>query len=212
MTGRRRRVRVRALQMAAGVLATGTLVAAPLAAQVCLGNTGTSPGWLALSYGSAAKDASVRGMDAGWQMSRAFTVFGDGSVTAYPQPDPRRDRLAIGAAYTFARSERFGACLTPGIESERIGDLHVMRVPVGISLGWTTTFGTDLLRLGIRAEPFFVYSRGTIAQFSRSSSFVSARAAVVFSVQQLFVGIEQEQAFDGDARWHTIGRIGFAFK
>lgn len=209
---RRPRTRWWALPLAAGALATGMLMTAPLAAQACLGNSAGSPGWFALSYGRAAKDASVRGVDAGWQISRAFTVFGDGNVTAYPDPDPARDRLAIGIAYALARSERFGVCLTPGIEGERISDVHVLRVPIGISLGWTTTPRAGRPRLGVQVEPFWVYSRETIAEFSSTSHFVSVRAAVVFSIQQLFIGIVHEQTFDGDAQWHTIGRIGFAFQ
>ena len=212
-----RRTRVWSMSISPGAIAiallvTAPLVTAPLAAQVCLASTEASPGWIALAYGRAAKDASVTAIDAGWQFSRTLAVFGDANVTAYPKPDPQRNRLAIGAAYTFARSERFGACITPGVEDERIGDLHVLRVPVGVSLGWTTTFDTGQRRLGFQVEPFFVYSREMIAQFSHTSRFVSGRVAVVFGVRRLFVGLQHEQAFDGDARWHTLGRIGFAFK
>ncbi len=194
------------------VLAAALLVTAPLSAQHCLGNTETSSGWIALALGRAAEDASVSGLDAGWQLSRTFAVFGDGSATAYPDPDPPRNRLAIGAAYTLARSERFGVCLTPGIAGERIGDLQLWRVPIGISIGGTTTLGAERPRLGFRVEPFLVFSRESIAQFSGTSRFVSGRAAVMVGVRRFLIGLEHEQAFDGDARWHTIGRIGYAFQ
>ena len=212
MMERCRRTRVWSLPVSAGILAISLLVAEPLAAQVCLGSTEASAGWLALSYGRASQGANVPGIDAAWQPTRTLAVFGDVNTTVYPHPDPQRSRLAIGGAYSFARSERFGVCLTPGIEGERIGDLNVLRLPVGVSLGWTTTFNTGERRLGFRVEPFYVYSRETIALFAHTSNFVSGRAAVVFGVRRLFVGLQHEQAFDGDARWHTIGRIGFAFK
>lgn len=212
MTERRRGTRGRAQRTMAAMVVAGLLAAAPLAAQVCLGHPAASTGWLALEIGRAAKDANVRGVDAGYRLSRRLTLFADARLTVYPRPDPERERLAMGAALTLVRSSRFAACLTPGIEGERISDLGVLRVPVGLAVGWTSTADTGRRRLGLRVEPFFVYSRETIAQFSHTSSYLSVRAAVVYGVRRWFVGIEHEWSRDDDARWHTLGRIGYAFR
>lgn len=212
MRGRRGWTRRRARRTAAVALATGLLMTVPLVAQVCLGNPAASSGWLALELGRAAKEANVRGLDAGYRMSRRLTLFADARITAYPTPDPEREHLAMGAALTLARSSHFAACLTPAVEGERISDLGVLRIPVGLALGWTSTSDTGRRRLGLRVEPFFVYNRETIDRFSHTSSYVSVRAAVVFGVRRWFVGIEHEQTLDGDAGWHTLGRVGYAFR
>lgn len=211
MTHCRGRTRPCSLRAPAWSLAIGLLGTSPLTAQVCLGSTEESSGWIAAEYGRAAERANVMGVDAGWQLSQTLALFADGRITAYPRPDPRRDRLALGAAYTLKRSPRFGVCLTPGIERERIDDLRVIRVPVGVSLGWATTFDSGRRRLGFRVEPFFVYSRDKVARFTHTSHRVSARAAVVVGFRRFLLGLEHEEAFDNDARRHTFARIGFIF-
>jgi hypothetical protein len=200
------RIRVFAVAAALSVLATPGLFA-----QVCLGGTDASPGWLAVAYGRASGNATLTGADFAWQLSRSFAVFGDGDATAYPAPDPRRDRLALGGAYTVIRSNAVDVCLTPAVERERIADLTIVRVPVGVALGWSTTFANGRARLGLQVEPFFVYSRKSIATFARTSTLVSGRTSLVLGYGRLMCGLEHERAFDNDARWHTRARLGFAF-
>ena len=199
-------IRVFAMAMALGMLA-----APGLSAQICRGGTDESPGWLAVGYGRASGNASVIGADFAWRLSQSFSVFGDGDRTAYPAPNPRRNRLAIGGAFTVIRWNATDVCLTAAIERERITNLTIMRVPVGVALGWSTTFANGRARLGLHAEPFLVYTRESIATFARTSHFVSGRTGLVVGYHRLMLGLEHERAFDEDARWHTRARLGFAF-
>jgi hypothetical protein len=183
-----------------------------LGAQVCIGGTTTSPGWLAVSAGRASGNASVVGADFAWQFSRRLALIGNGRVTEYPAVDPRRDHVALGVAVTFAEWDHVGICLTPGYQIERIGDLHVVRVPVGVSIGWSATSRDGVRRLGFRVEPFAVYSRESVAMFTNTSRFVSGRASIVGSYRRWLLGVEHEDAFDGDARWNTRIRFGYALE
>jgi hypothetical protein len=204
-------VRIAMPFLVAAVLAI-TLPIRSLGAQVCVGGTTTSPGWLAVSAGRASGNASVVGADFAWQFSHRLSLVGNGRVTEYPAVDPRRDHVALGIAYTFAEWEHVGICVTPGYQIERIGDLHVARIPVGVSIGWTALSRDGVRRLGVRVEPFFVYSRESIAMFSQTSRFVSGRAGVVGAYHRWLLGLEYEDAFDHDARWNTRIRFGYALK
>ncbi len=195
-----------------GCMAALAVAHVELGAQVCIGGTSASPGWLALSGGRAYGNASMIGVDVARSISRTVALFADGGRTAYPAPDPHRDRLALGVAFTFAEFDHVGICLTPGVEGERIGDLRVVRLPVGVSLGWSSASHDGQRRFGAKVEPFFVYSRETVAMFSHTSRLVSGRAAIVGSYHRWLLGLEHEDAFDRDARWHTRIRFGMAFK
>jgi hypothetical protein len=195
-----------------GCLTALAVATVELGAQVCIGGTSDSRGWLAFSVGRADGSATTVGADVAGQISRRVALVGESSVTAYPTPDPRRERLALGIAYRFAAFDHFGLCLTPGVAVEQIGDLSVLRLPVGVSLGWSTTSQNGHKGFGVRVEPFFVYSRETIAMFSHTSRVMSGRAAIVGSYRGWLLGLEHEEAFDRDARRHTRVRFGFTFE
>jgi hypothetical protein len=196
----------------ATILALSVLGMREIGAQVCLGGNATSSLALAVAYGRAFGAASLVGADLAWQLSPSFTLTGDVDVTAYPTPTPARKRVALGVATPIYQSGNIAACLTPGVELERIGELHTVRVPLGISLGWGTTFSDGHGRLGLRVEPFVVYGRERVEMFTRSRGYATGRAGLVFGYDRLMLGLEHERAFDNDARWHTRLRFGFELK
>lgn len=187
------------------------LIASPAEAQVCLGGTEESAGRIAIAVGRAAEGASLVGGDFAWQLAPSVAVFGDGDVTVYPNPFPHRDRLAIGVAFLIAVTPRVSVCFTPAIETERIDEFHVRRIPLGLAVGWWMPLSGDERRLEMTVEPFFVHSHEWIGGFARQSNFVSGRAGIVRVVRRVLLGAEYEQAFDDDARWHLRARLGVTF-
>lgn len=194
------------------VIALTALVASTLGGQVCLGGTEDSSLSMGIAFGRAAGAATLVGADIAWQGSPSYALVGDLDVISYPRPEPARKRLAMGLAYTAWRSGNVAVCLTPGIELERIGERHSVRVPFGVSMGWGTTFSDGHGRLGLRLEPFVVYGHESVEMFTRSRGFMNGRTAIVLGYDRLSLGIEHEHAFDNDARWHTRARIGFELR
>ncbi|HEX9886041.1 MAG TPA: hypothetical protein VGA70_06115 [Longimicrobiales bacterium] len=195
--------RVCALAMALGIFA-----APGLSAQVCRGGTDVSPGWIAVGYGRASGNASVIGADFARRLSQSFSVFGVGDLTAYPAPGPRRSRLGIGGAFTMIRSNAVDVCLTAAIERERITNLTVLRVPVGVALAWSTTFASGRARFGLHAEPSLVYTHKSIATYTHTSGPLSGRIGMVIGFRRLIGGLEFVNAFDNDAKWNARVRLG----
>ena len=192
-------------------MALSVLTAPALSAQVCLGGTDASRGWLTLGYGRAEGNGAITGADFAWRISRSFAVFGEGDATAYPAPDAARHSLLFGGAYTVIKSNAVAACLTADVQEERIADLTIVRVPVGVSLGWATTFANGQERLGLQVEPLFGYSRESIAMFAHASGLVSGRAGLVLGYGRLMFGLAYERVFNDDSRWLTRARLGVAF-
>jgi hypothetical protein len=192
-------------------MALSVLAAPALSAQVCLGGTDASRGWLTVGYGRAAGNGAITGADFAWRLSRSFAVFGEGDATAYPVPDPARHSLSLGGAYTLIKSNTAAVCLTANVQEERIADLTIVRVPVGVSLGWSTTFANGQERLGLQVEPLFGYSRESIAMFAHTSGFVSGRTGLVLGYGRVMFGLAYERVFNDDSRWRTRARLGVAF-
>ncbi len=192
-------------------LGLGVLTAPDLAAQVCRGGTEVSPGWAAAEFGRASGDAIVMGADFAWRFSESFSLFGEFGTTAYPDPDPRRNRRAIGGAYTVIRSTHVDVCLTAAIEGERIANLDIVRVPVGVAVAWSRTFADGRARWGLQAEPFLALTHKSIASYTHRSAPLSGRIGLVIGYRRLIGGLEYENAFDNDAKWNARVRLGFAF-
>jgi hypothetical protein len=187
------------------------VLAAPGAgAQVCLGGSPVSRGWIAVAHGPASGAATIIGADFAWKLPRSFALYGDGGVTRYPASDPARKRLALGLAYAVRTSEQSAICLVSGIESQRIGDLHVSRVPVGVSAGWNRSFSNGRGTLGLRLAPLLAFSRESIANYTHDWAYAISRTGVVLGYDRLIFGVEHEHAFDNDARWNVRARFGFA--
>jgi len=191
-------------------MALSVLAAPGLSAQACLGGTDASRGWLAVGYGRASGDATVTSADFAWRLAGSLAVFGEGDATVYPAPDPRRHRLSLGGAYRVIRSSAVAVCLTSAFEQERIGDLRVVRVPIGVSLGWSTAFANGKKRLGLRVEPLLGYARESIAMFSHARGIVGCRTGLVLGSGRLMFGLAYECAFSDDSAWRMRARFGVA--
>jgi hypothetical protein len=194
--------------IAAGLVALG---AATLPAQVCRGIIAQPPGSFALTYGRAGGAATVRGADIAWRFDQGILVHADANSTEHPLSDPPRGRVAAGVGLEAIERGRFGLCATVSYERERMQDLLVQRMPIGIALGWATRLTGDARSLGFTLEPFYVHGHERIERFDHSSNFISVRAGLVYVVRGLLLGLDHENAFDADARWHTTARIGFTF-
>jgi hypothetical protein len=196
------------------VLLVVTLVvlgAAPLLAQACRGSAANSPGWFALNVGPASERAVMHGAEISWQFDQGTFVFADAQVTSYPRSDLPRRRVAAGVGFVVAESARFGICTTMGAERERIGGLHVKRIPVGLSMGWARPLPGRARGIGFTVEPFVVHQDERIERFAHTSNFLSGRTGMLYVTRGWLTGLTYEHAFDADARWHATARVGFTF-
>lgn len=165
----------RALRRALFLLGSLAALASPIDAQVCRGVASESPVWFAMQYGRAAKHASVHGADISWQLDQGLLLFTDANVTMYPQPDPARGRVAVGMGIEVGEFRGVGVCTTFGFERERIGDLQVQRIPIGIALGWSRPLAGVARRIGFTVEPFYVHgTSGSSASATRRTSYQAA--------------------------------------
>jgi hypothetical protein len=187
-------------------------------AQKCYGEPVEFPRSLAIEYGRASGNAHVLGADLVWRLSETFSVFGDGGVTAYRSPDPRRDRLGVGVTVTaLSRGDTvlkrgsISFCPSLAIEGERITILTDVRVPVGVIVAWSRTSTDGRTRFGLSAEPFVVYTGKSVSEWTHTSGLISGRAGLFIGYRRLLGGIEYENAFDNDAKWNARLRLGFAF-
>jgi len=199
-------IRAFALALALSLVATTSL-----SAQVCRTAVTEFPRWLAVEYGRASGEAQVIGADVSWHLSESLSLFGDAGITAYPAPAPHRDRLAIGVAFIALTGSQAAACPTIAIEREQISNLTILRVPVGVIVAWSATHSDGQRHLGLHAEPFLVYTRKSIAQWTHTSGLLSGRVGMVLGYRRFFGGIEYENAFDDDAKWNARARLGLVF-
>jgi hypothetical protein len=197
------------LWLAATLVALGAVT---LPAQVCRGIIAQAPGSFALTYGRAGGGANVRGADIAWRFDQGLLVYADANSSDYPRSDPARGRIAVGVGLEAIERGRFGLCTTVSYERERMQDLLVQRMPIGVALGWATRLAGDARSMGVSLEPFYVHGHERIERFEHASNFISVRAGLVYVVRGLLLGLDHENAFDADARWHTTARIGFTFR
>lgn len=193
------------------VLCSSAFGASSLGAQLCRGGRPEALGWMALTAGVAAADASVIGGEVVWRFEQGLQLFGDADITAYPRPDPTRGRVAVGAGIELFVGERFGVCTTVAFERERMGDLRAQRIPIGLAMGWSVPLAGVERHIGFTLEPFYVHGHARVARWSHGSDFVSGRAGMIYVARRLLLGFEYENAFDDDARWQTIARVGVTF-
>lgn len=199
------------MQHAALLLSLTALGASLLSAQVCRGIAIDTPGWFALELGRAAESATVHGAGISWQFDQGTFVFASANVTSYERSLPPRGRAAAGAGFPLAKRNRFEVCATLGSELERIGDLRVKRIPVGLAMGWAKPLPGISRGIGLTLEPFVVHQDEHIRRFAHTSNFLSARTGVVYLRRGWLWGVTYEHAFDADARWNAIARVGFTF-
>jgi hypothetical protein len=199
------------MQHAALLLSLTALGASLLSAQVCRGIAIDTPGWFALELGRAAESATVHGAGISWQFDQGTFAFASANVTSYERSFPPRGRAAAGAGFPLAKRNRFEVCATLGSELERVGDLRVKRIPVGLAMGWAKPLPGRSRAVGVTLEPFFVHQDEHIQRFAHTSNFLSARTGVVYLRRGWLWGVTYEHAFDTDARWNANARVGFTF-
>jgi hypothetical protein len=198
-------------QHAALLLSLTALGASLLSAQVCRGIAIDTPGWFALNVGRAAESATTHGADISWQFDQGTFVFASANVTSYERSLPARGHAALGAGFPLAQRNRFSVCATLGSELERVGDLRVKRIPVGLAMGWAKPLPGISRGIGLTLEPFVVHQDERIRRFAHTSNFLSARTGVVYLRRGWLWGVTYEHAFDADARWNAVARVGFTF-
>ena len=163
---------------------------------------------LAINYGSGSR-SSAYALAAGWgPKSGRFQVSGAlGGV----RPDSGGSWTGYGARVALplysAGMDRFGVALFAGLGGARRDTTSLVRVPVGVGLGYRLPFGASR-SVAAYASPFFVWSRLS-ERGSRSQGDNGMRGSIAMDlVLTRNVGLTAGYEFGGKGGGGAFGSSG----
>src|ERR1043166_4705206 len=121
-------------------LAGAILIPQRLPAQACVGAPRTANGWAGPRLAIASVKQGLFGAEGGWRTGEMVTARAQVDRVGFDDQTPTRMRVQAGVLVRDA-SWQFPACFTGSVRYTHLGELNILTVPIGVTVGWEVPLG-----------------------------------------------------------------------
>jgi len=186
---------------------------APAGAQLCQGvPLGSGAAAVTAFLGVADAASSGAGGAVSYQLGAPLALSAGYHRTRYDGSDAAVSSLRGGVSVQGASFDDVGAvhvaiCAAAGAARDRVGDLTILSVPVGVAAGLALPLAPRTHAV-LHVEPRVVFTRREVAGFSRSTRFMGVRGGATLAWRGLFAGVAHERERARSADSSTILLVG----
>lgn len=186
------------------------LLARGLEAQGCVGAPTGGRVWLGATVGRASGDVNVVGVEAGLRVGTRIRTIVELERASY-SAGPARKAVRLGLAFVDSRGRPVTVCPTLSGAVTNFGDLTVLEIPLGTSVGWDLPMGNSGLRLSSHIEPRLAYRLASFEGIRRASAPFSLGAGSAMTRGRVYGGIVFEWTPGEGSTWATGVRLAVGF-
>lgn len=206
---RRRRAFARSVTLAGAFALCAAGEAIP---QACRRTSDIPPGWLALNLGWRSTPAAVGAAEIGRRFAIGLDVSAGLEVARFDPGDFDLASVWAGATYLLQGLPLpLATCLAAAVEQERIGDLRVLSIPVGVVFGRDPAPSVERWILVPQIEPRITFRHASVRGFTRDRPAFTVLGSALFRRLDLFAGPVAEWVPSGHPEWIVHARFGVAF-
>jgi hypothetical protein len=180
-----------------------------VAAQVCLTGQENGSGWAAVHSGRTNTSHTLYAAEIAWQVRPNWSVSAMGEEMHFEPGDPIRRSGSLGVTVRLPALQL--ACVTGGVSRDRVGDLRVTTVSVGILLGLNLTSARSDWRVIPFVEPRTGYRRTSVAGFHDDSAVGTLQAGILVGRGRFFGDVRLEKMFAYNESSELRVRLGASF-
>jgi hypothetical protein len=208
-------------------LAGAILIPQRLPAQACVGAPKTANGWAGLRLAIASVKQGLFGAEGGWRTGEMVTARAQIDRVGFDDQTPTRMRVQAGVLVRDA-SWQFPACFTGSVRYTHLGELDILTVPIGVTVGWEVPLGARATggagpgaaagaasgakpSLISHIEPRLAYRRSTLKGFHDVSLPFSVVGGSGVSWRRMYGGIDLEWSPSESHTWSFGLRAAVGF-
>jgi len=180
--------------------------------QACRRTSEAPPGWLALDLGWRSTPAGLGGVEIGRRFPIGLDVFAGLEVARFDPGDFDLASVRAGGSYLLKGLPLpIATCLAASVERERIGDLRVLSIPVGVVFSRDLAPSEERWILVPQIEPRITFRHASVRGFTRDQPAFTVLGSALFRRVDLFAGPVAEWVPSGHPEWVLHARFGVAF-